>query len=292
MVSCHENKGEMRKRKYIPLDNNVWGGGGDAYTGEDVGANSYPIPVCHNIVSTSQIQSTSGWIDLKRVSLLLPNSRYDRKRFAAITIRIHEPTCTGLLFSSGKLVITGSVSMYACILAAHTISRLLRETDPSQDFLVVSCVVQNIVAHAEIGGGCSVDVDMFYTSYCAYATYQKNVFPGLVFRPPESPIVLLIFASGKIVCTGGKSCEDIYNGFRRLFPLIVPYIRDGSVVDHGETLLGGRECASFVNPCDDLVLDHVGTSGLVALGERSVEMGEQMSATKRQKCIKDTAGVI
>lgn len=48
---------------------------------------------------------------------------------------------------------------------------------------------------------------------------------GLVFRPPHSPIVLLIFASGKIVCTGGKSCDDILCGFQRLYPLIRPFIR-------------------------------------------------------------------
>jgi TATA-box binding protein (TBP) (component of TFIID and TFIIIB) len=216
------------------------------------------VPVCHNIVSTSQVQCAAGRIDLQRVALLLPNSRYDRKRFAAITIRIEDPTCTGLLFSSGKLVITGSVSMYACILAAHTISRLLRECDETQEFRVISCVVQNIVAHAEVPAGHNVDVEAFYRGYCEFATYQKSVFPGLVFRPPHSPIVLLIFArcvcvcvcvvcavrmrapdtyapgrvcvcvcvcgSGKIVCTGGKSCDDILLGFRRLYPLIRPFI--------------------------------------------------------------------
>jgi transcription initiation factor TFIID TATA-box-binding protein len=210
----------MRKRKYIPLDNEA------PWLSDD----SLPMPVCHNIVSTSQIICTRGWIDLQRVSALLPNSRYDRKRFAAITIRIHDPTCTGLLFSSGKLVITGSVSMYACILAAHTISQLLRDIDVAQDFKIVSCVVQNIVAHAEVPVGKRVDVDRFYKSYCEYATYQKNVFPGLVFRPPDSPIVLLIFASGKIVCTGGKSCEDIEQGFLRLYPLIQPYITTAAEV--------------------------------------------------------------
>jgi transcription initiation factor TFIID TATA-box-binding protein len=214
----------MRKRKYIPLDTDrAWDDAGD----------EFPVPVCHNIVSTSQIECTNKWINLQRVSLLLPNSRYDRKRFAAITIRIANPTCTGLLFSSGKLVITGSVSMYACMLAAHTISRLLRESDTSQDFRIISCVVQNIVAHAEVPKGKRVDVDQFYRAYCVHATYQKNVFPGLVFRPPESPIVLLIFASGKIVCTGGKSCEDIQNGFRRLYPLIQPFIVNANCIRNG-----------------------------------------------------------
>ena len=42
-----------------------------------------------------------------QLATLLPCSTYDRKRFAAITIRIDNPRCTALLFTSGKLVITG-----------------------------------------------------------------------------------------------------------------------------------------------------------------------------------------
>lgn len=35
--------------------------------------------------------------------------------------------------------------------------------------------------------------------------YEPEQFPGLVYRPSESENVLLIFASGKVVVTGGKS---------------------------------------------------------------------------------------
>ena len=35
--------------------------------------------------------------------------------------------------------------------------------------------------------------------------YEPEQFPGLIYRPPESPFVLLIFASGKVVITGGTS---------------------------------------------------------------------------------------
>ena len=132
-MACEHTEG-MRKRTYVALERSGGGGGHTDKSGSscgsggcgasDEGDGETPTPVCHNIVSTSQIECCTGRVDLQRVALLLRNSRYDRKRFAAITIRIEDPTCTGLLFSSGKLVITGSVSMYACILAAHTISQV------------------------------------------------------------------------------------------------------------------------------------------------------------------------
>jgi hypothetical protein len=89
-----------------------------------------PIPLCHNIVSTSQIISSIQEIDLQRLASLFPFTSYDRKRFAAITIRLANPHCTCLLFGSGKLVITGSTSFHACIVASQTITEMLREVNP------------------------------------------------------------------------------------------------------------------------------------------------------------------
>lgn len=61
----------------------------------------------HNMVSTSVVHGSEMPINLSQLAMLLPCSTYDRKRFAAITIRIDNPRCTALLFTSGKLVITG-----------------------------------------------------------------------------------------------------------------------------------------------------------------------------------------
>ena len=183
-----------------------------------------PNPQCHNIVSTSQIQSSQQHINLQRLADLYPFTTYDRKRFAAITIRLANPHCTCLLFGSGKLVITGSTSYNACILAAHEITRLLRRSNPHHRFEVVSCIIQNIVAHVELPPQTTVNLDSLYYTFCECSTFQKSVFPGLVLRPSKSPIVLLVFASGRIVCTVGRSYNDIYWGFKAIFDSLKPFI--------------------------------------------------------------------
>lgn len=68
--------------------------------------------VVHNMVSTSIVHGSHMPINLSLLAMLLPCSTYDRRRFAAITIRIDNPRCTALLFTSGKLVITGVKSWY------------------------------------------------------------------------------------------------------------------------------------------------------------------------------------
>jgi transcription initiation factor TFIID TATA-box-binding protein len=162
---------------------------------------------------------------LQRISDMFPFTTYDRKRFAAITIRLANPHCTCLLFGSGKLVITGSTSFNACIIASHEVTRLLRSSSPYHRFEVISCSIQNIVAHVELPSQTTIDLDKLYNVFCECSTFQKTVFPGLVLRPQQSPIVLLVFASGRIVCTGGRSYNDIYLGFKDIFHLLKPFIQ-------------------------------------------------------------------
>jgi transcription initiation factor TFIID TATA-box-binding protein len=191
---------------------------------EEEEAEVFPVPQCHNIVSTSQIQSSQRQLNLQRLADLFPFTTYDRKRFAAITVRLANPHCTCLLFGSGKLVITGSTSFNACIVASHEITRILRQASPRDTFEVLSCQIQNLVAHVSLAKGLQINLDHLYERFNEQSTYQRSVFPGLVLRPPRSPIVLLIFTSGRIVCTGGRSYHDIYYGFRAIFDTLRPYL--------------------------------------------------------------------
>ena len=171
--------------------------------------------------------STEMPINLEYLHELLPCSSYDRKRFAAITIRIDNPKCTALLFTSGKLVVTGVKSWYECLLAALCVTRIMNKTAVRMRYWVANCDIQNIVAHSDIGivPPSKLDIEAMYADISMYCTYQKNMFPGLIYRAADCPVVLLCFFSGKIVLTGGKKVEDIKNGWDLVFPLICKYIK-------------------------------------------------------------------
>ncbi|CAM3009672.1 TATA-box-binding protein [Halobacterium salinarum] len=46
--------------------------------------------------------------------------------------------------------------------------------------------------------------------------YEPEQFPGLVYRPSGTRCVLLVFASGKVVVTGGRSEEEDNQAFQSL----------------------------------------------------------------------------
>jgi len=203
----------MRKRRYYTLSQ------------QNIDYTDIPVPTVHNIVATSKIEFNFDELDLIHIQTLLPFSFYDKKRFAAVTIRLSNPECTALLFSSGRLVITGARTWYESIYSSGYICNLLKDIYPSKTFHLVKCDIQNIVGHVElpVQGG-RLDLETMYQHLQLNCTYQRLVFPGLIYRPQNSPVVLLCFYSGRIVITGGKNLQDIFEGWANLWPTIKQFI--------------------------------------------------------------------
>lgn len=191
--------------------------------------NDFPSASCvaqvHNLVGTCNLVSKNFTLDLESISQLLPNTVFEKQKFAAITMRIGEPTCTVLLFTSGKMVLTGCKSYLDCMIASLHILFLMRSNFPGIIFTIEQVQIQNIVGNADIQLTPSqfINLEQFYNDFNVFCTYQPNMFPGLIYRPTHLNIVLLIFFSGKIVITGAKSMIDVFDGWSKLHDLICSY---------------------------------------------------------------------
>jgi len=181
------------------------------------------VPRTHNMVSTTHIKNVSGKIDLCMIAESIPNSSYDRKKFAAITIRIDRPKTTALLFSSGKLVITGAVSKQMAISAIRSVICMLKRVFECDHIYYTDHTIQNIVCNVRVPGLKSINIKQIHADHSAFSTYQPTIFPGLILRPDKSPIVLLIFKSSRIVVTGARTYKDIIDGFKNILPLLREY---------------------------------------------------------------------
>ncbi len=188
----------------------------------------YPSVNIHNLVGTAMIACSVKPLRLQHISRLLPNAKFDKQKFAAITIRLRDPQCTTLLFTSGKMVLTGCKNFLECVLASHEIVRLLRQGIMGVKFKLMHVRIQNIVGNVDLQlKDQHINLDKIYEEHNLFATYQKMMFPGLILRQNNCPVVLLLFQSGKIVITGGKSSHDVYVGWRQLWPFVRNYITDG-----------------------------------------------------------------
>lgn len=82
---------------------------------------------------------------------------------------------------------------------------------------------QNIVCNVHVPNAFSIDIMRIYNEKNSQCTYQPKIFPGLIFRPSCSPIVLLIFKSSRIIVTGARTYADILSGFAEIFEVLRPY---------------------------------------------------------------------
>jgi transcription initiation factor TFIID TATA-box-binding protein len=72
--------------------------------------------------------------------------------------------------------------------------------------------IQNIVSSVSLGGR----IELEEASTLGKTMYEPEQFPGLIYRMDEPKVVILIFASGNLVCTGAKREQDVFDAVHKL----------------------------------------------------------------------------
>jgi len=77
--------------------------------------------------------------------------------------------------------------------------------------------IQNVVASATLNQ--KVDLNAVVKGYLG-VEYRPEQFPGLIYRMDEPKVVILLFASGKLVCTGAKKEQDVHDAVHKLHGIL------------------------------------------------------------------------
>ncbi|XP_076064179.1 TATA binding protein isoform X2 [Oratosquilla oratoria] len=173
----------------------------------------YIIPQLQNIVATVNLGCK---LDLKKIALHARNAEYNPKRFAAVIMRIREPRTTALIFSSGKMVCTGAKSEDHSRLAARKYARIVQKLGFTAKFLDFK--IQNMVGSCDVKF--PIRLEGLVLTHSQFSSYEPELFPGLIYRMVKPRIVLLIFVSGKVVLTGAKVRQEIYEAFDNIYPIL------------------------------------------------------------------------
>jgi transcription initiation factor TFIID TATA-box-binding protein len=174
------------------------------------------VPTLQNIVATVNLECR---LDLKTIALHARNAEYNPKRFAAVIMRIREPKTTALIFASGKMVVTGAKSEEQSKLASRKYARIIQKLGFQAKFSEFK--IQNIVGSCDVKF--PIRLEGLAYAHGHFSSYEPELFPGLIYRMVKPKIVLLIFVSGKIVLTGAKLREEIYQAFDSIYPVLTEY---------------------------------------------------------------------
>lgn len=161
-----------------------------------------------NVVVTANFNTS---IYLPRFVVCYPFSEWNRRKFAAATIRFVDPRSTCLLFGSGRVVCTGAQTLNGARVTLLQTEHLVRGAGYKPK--ITDFVVQNIASSFEYPS--TIDLDALFKKFPNETNYEPELFPALIFRPSVTDNgVYLIFESGKVVITGCKSTNSVYESHR------------------------------------------------------------------------------
>jgi len=169
-----------------------------------------------NVVATATLGQK---LDLMAIMKVFRNVEYRPKKFPGLVFRLKRPKTATLIFSTGKMVCTGAKSEK---LARSAIRKVVRELKNNGIIILgkPEIMIQNIVATANLQG--KVDLEMA-ADIMDNVMYEPEQFPGLIYRMGDPKVVILIFTSGKLVCTGGKSAEMVDVAVAKLHGILEDY---------------------------------------------------------------------
>ena len=164
-----------------------------------------------NIVASTALAEK---LDLGKIALALEGAEYEPEQFPGLIYRLQEPRTAVLIFRSGKVNCTGAKDIESVKKTIQILVDKLKQAGIDV-YDNPKIVVQNIVAVYDLGTELNL-TNIAMSLGLENVEYEPEQFPGLVYRVEEPKVVLLLFGSGKVVCTGAKKKEEIVEAIKIL----------------------------------------------------------------------------
>ena len=135
---------------------------------------------------------------------------YDPQSFPGVRFRLGG--CTVLLFGTGKVVVVGAVSQKCAFGAMDLLVGMLAGRGIRTGN--VTRRIRNVVATADFGANLNLALVVRAVSH---SLYEPEHFPGVIIRRQDPKCTILLFATGRLVCTGADSVEAASSAANRLY---------------------------------------------------------------------------
>jgi len=157
-----------------------------------------------NIVASTSLGTQ---LDLPAIAMSLDGSKYEPEQFPGLIYRLKDPKTSTLLFHSGKVICTGAKSLEHVKIAINKVAKQLEEVGVNVN-IEPKIQVENIVSTFDLEQKINLSAVAISVGL-EKVEYEPEQFPGLVYRMDVPKVVLLIFGSGKVVCTGARKPQDV-----------------------------------------------------------------------------------
>jgi len=157
--------------------------------------------VIENIVASAQV---SNGFDIEILSEKMPGSSYNPDEFDGLTMKFDQPKVAVLVLSTGKLICTGGKSIEETNISIEKGVKKIKDAGAGTK-KTYKIEVENIIASTDFKKGLNLE-HASKSLPLKNVDYKPKDFPGLIYRTDGA--VLLLFSSGRAVCTGTKSIDE------------------------------------------------------------------------------------
>lgn len=162
------------------------------------------------------------------------NTEYNPNRNAALVMKIKEPNATALIFSNGKVICTGVKTEVEARTASYKFAKIIQKLG-YKNVKLRNFEIHNTMASCDVQF--SISLSGFFKKHMMFSSYEPELFPGLKYYMKRPKVVFSIFISGKIVMSGAKTRNDIYNAFEKLYPAIVEFKKPSPEILGNQSLM-------------------------------------------------------
>ncbi|MEM5800478.1 MAG: TATA-box-binding protein [Candidatus Aenigmatarchaeota archaeon] len=162
-----------------------------------------------NIVASASLGVN---VTLEKIVSKLEGMEYEPEQFPGLVYRVKNPKAAALIFGSGKIVCTGARSVEDVNTVIKKVIKVVESTGVNVP-KGVKVQIENIVASAKLNANLNLDIIAFNLEN---SEYEPEQFPGLVYRMDNPKVAFLLFGSGKIVCTGARSIQDVNTAVKKV----------------------------------------------------------------------------
>ena len=171
------------------------------------------------IESISATMDMGRDIDIQQVHAAFGDGKKHRMKNGGLSYRIRKPDVTVELYPSGKINLVGLMTMgdvesaKKAVLSDLESAGIVPSAPPEPK-------IYNMVASGDLGT--ALDLPGLYLELGpAKAEYEPEQFSGLIYRMDDPKVTVLIFNSGKIVCTGSPNPNDLMRAAETVSDLLL-----------------------------------------------------------------------
>ena len=163
-----------------------------------------------NVVATTGIGHE---INLEKIIRKFSDVKYNPKKFPGAIIKLKSPRATIILFRTGSIVCTGTKSEEMAKKSLIFFAAKLEKYGVELVHGLSKIKIENIASSCNLKSKIHLEDA---ARVLPRSLYEPEQFPGIIHRMSYPKTVILLFATGKLICTGAKITTDVYTSINTL----------------------------------------------------------------------------